>query len=145
MLGCSQSGLRSEKTGSKSFVETVSWHDSHYFQTFARTNLQRLRSAMPNGSVAWLIARPAIQLCSFAQDAIQTKHHKGYQLIMFVLMPQANFHVFINRSCVSMCLLDSVLLCWRAAWDHKAFDALRSTSIFCRLAISCLQDSIAET
>ncbi len=73
ILGCSQSGLRSDRTESKLYIHSVLWHDRHCFQASARTNLQRLRSAKPKGSVAWLIARPAFLLCSFAQDAIQTK------------------------------------------------------------------------
>ena len=65
-------GLRSDRSGSQTCIQSDPYRDRHRSQALARRYLQRLLSANPKGAGGLLIAHPPILPSSLAQDAIQT-------------------------------------------------------------------------
>jgi len=68
-------GLRFDRSGSQTCIQSDPYHDRHRSQALARRYLQRLLSANPKGAEqtdGLLIAHPPILPSSLAQDAIQT-------------------------------------------------------------------------
>ena len=68
--GSWQSGLRSDRSGRKTWCQSVQNHDGHCYQVIVRWDLKKPRSANPKFSDVLLIERPSISASQSAQDAI---------------------------------------------------------------------------
>ena len=65
-----QSGLRSNRSGRKTWLQSVQNHDGHCYQVLVGWDLKKPRSAYAKFSDVLLIERPSISASQSAQDAI---------------------------------------------------------------------------
>ena len=68
--GSWQSGLRSDKSGCKTWFQTVQNHAGHRFQVLARQSLKNQRPTNPKFPDVLVVERPSICASQWAQDAI---------------------------------------------------------------------------